>query len=308
MDLLGALTTFIRVAESGSFSAVARQSNSSHSAIMRSIDQLESHFGIRLFQRTTRRLSLTGDGGDLLAYARRLIEAADEMEGALGRQAASPSGVVRLGVPVAAMRWLVPRLPELLNRHPGLTVKLVVSDGFGDLIEEQLDVALIGWEPPESTMIARAVGTFGRLAVASPAYLERNGVPAHPRDLLHHTCIVHDRTAESARWVFYTPEGEIDVPVSGGIRADNSEAVRLAALAGYGIALLSELIVVDDIRTDRLRPVLRDFASQRLKIHLVYPSRRHLPPRVRVVIDFLAEGVRYLNAHLAEHSAETAPV
>ncbi|HUB13919.1 MAG TPA: LysR family transcriptional regulator [Acetobacteraceae bacterium] len=299
MDLLAALTTFVRVAESGSFSAVARQSGTSHSAITRLVGQLEDHFGVRLLQRTTRRLNLTEDGQDLLSYARQIIDATSEMEGALGRQRSSPTGLVRLGIPVAASAWLMPRLPGLLDRYPDLHVELVIGDRFGDLIEERLDVALAS-EAPDSSMIARTVGTFGRIPVASPVYLERHGAPAHPSDLENHTCIVHERGPDSARWRFAGPDGEHDVHVSGGIRANSSEAVRQAALAGYGIAQLSEMSVVDDVRAARLYRLLADFSPPRERIHVVYPSRRHLPPRVRVVIEFLAENVRLLTTRLAD--------
>ena len=299
MDLLAALATFVRVAETGSFSAVARERNISHTAVTRLIGQLEDRFGVRLMHRSTRRLSLTDDGQNLLGYAHQLLEMSNEMQGALGRQRSSPTGLVRLGVPVAASTWLVPRLPLLLERYPGLAVELVIADSFGDLIEERLDLALIGWEPPDSAMIARAVGTFGRIAVASPAYLERHGPPAHPGDLVRHACIVHERGGDSGRWRFNGPEGELDIQVTGGIRANNSEACRQAVLAGYGIAQLSELSVSDDVRAGRLYRLLADFAPRREPIYLVYPSRRHLAPRARAVIEYLAEGVRNLNAHLA---------
>jgi len=300
MDLLVALTTFIRVADSGSFSAVAREGHISHSAVTRVIGQLEEHFRIRLFHRTTRRLNLTEDGHDLLGYARHVLEATEEMEGALGEHRASPIGLVRLGLPVVAANLLVPRLPELLERHPGLNVELMIRDSFGDLMEERLDVALIGATPPDSSAIARVVGTYGRIAVASPAYLERHGAPSHPTDLATHTCILHERGPDSARWQFNGPDGRIEVRVSGALRANNAEAVRRAVLTGYGIALMTDLQVIDDIRTKRLYHLLAEFAPPREKIYLVYPSRHHLAPRVRVVIDFLAMVAQPLESYRAD--------
>ena len=301
MDLLGALDTFIRIVETGSFSAVARESRSSHSAVTRLVGQLEEHFGVRLFHRTTRRLNLTEDGQDLLGYARSLIDAAKEMEGVLGRQRSSPTGLVRVGLPVAASMLLVPRLPEMLNRYPGLAIELVVGDRFGDLVEERLDVALLGGSPPDNSLVGRAVGSFGRIAVAGPSYLERYGAPAHPTDLARHTCILHEYGPDSGRWVFTGRDGAaIEVHVSGPVRANNSEVVHRATLGGHGIALLSELQVADDIRAARLYRLLPDFPTERVPIHLVYPSRRHLAPRVRVVIDFLAEHTRRVTARMAE--------
>lgn len=300
MDLLGALSTFSRVAETGSFSAVARERNISHTAVTRLIGQLEEHFGARLLQRSTRHLNLTEDGQNVLGYARQLLETADEMQGALGRQSASPTGLVRVGLPVAASRWVMPRLPRMLERYPGLAVELVVADGFGDLIEERLDLALTGWAPQDSSTIARVVGSFGRVAVASGPYLERRGSPAHPSDLANHTCILHELGPDSARWNFQGPEGEIEVQVSGAIRANSSEACRQAALADYGVAQLSEMTVADDVRAGRLYRVLTEFAPPRQSIYLVYPSRRHLAPRVRAVIEFMADGVRQMNAYLSD--------
>lgn len=297
MDLLNALTTFIRVADNGSFSAVARQNRISHSAVTRLIGQLEEHFSIRLFYRTTRRLNLTEDGHDLLGYARHVLEATEEMEGALGQHRASPTGLVRLGLPVIAANLLVPRLPELLERHPGLNVELVIRDSFSDLLEERLDVALVGATPPDSSVIARALGTYGLIAVASPAYLERRGAPLHPTELATHSCILHERGSDSTRWRFDGPEGGIDVRVSGAIRANNSEAVRRAVLAGCGIAQMIDIQVIDDVRSGRLYCLLADFAPSRKNVYLIYPSRRHLAPRVRVVIDFLATSVHQVASY-----------
>ena len=165
MDLLRALETFVRVVETGSFSAVARETGTSHSAATRLIGQLEDHFGVRLFHRTTRKLSLTEDGQDLLIHARALIETTQEMEETLGRQRNSPTGLVRVGVPPAVATLLVPQLPALFQRYPGLSVELVVAERFGDLIEERLDLALQPGQPGDSSLIARTIGTFGRVLV-----------------------------------------------------------------------------------------------------------------------------------------------
>lgn len=303
MDLLAALTTFIHVAESGSFSAVARQNHVSHSAVTRVIGQLEEHFRIRLFNRTTRHLSLTEDGHNLLGYARHVLEATEEMESALGRQRASATGLVRVGLPVVAANQFVPRLPELLEQHPGLNVEFVIRDNFGDLIEERLDLALTGIPPPDSSAIARVVGSFGRIAVASPAYLERHGAPSHPTELAEHNCILHERGPDSTRWHFSGPEGAIEVRVTGSFRANNSEAVRRAVLCGCGIAHMSDMQVIDDVRTARLYLVLARFAPPREQIYIIYPSRKYLAPRVRIMIDFMTASVHELERALADVKA-----
>ena len=300
MDLLAALGTFTRIAEAGSFSAVARESGSSHSAVTRLIGQLEEHFGVRLFHRTTRRLSLTEDGQDLLGYARNLLEAAEQMEGALGRQRSSPTGLVRVGTPVGATFWLVARIPELLERYPGLEIELITGDQVSNMIDDRLDVAIVGQEPRDTSLISRVVGTFGRILVASPTYLEKHGAPSTPQDLTGHACIIHDIGPDSARWRFGPPEKPVEVQVSGGFRANNSGVVQRAALAGIGIARISELQVADDLRAGRLYRLLPDFLPEQFSVYLVYPSRRHVPPRVRVTIDFLVEQARRLFARLDE--------
>lgn len=300
MDLLHALETFVRVAETGSFSAVGRETGASHSAVTRLIGQLEAHFGIRLFHRTTRRLSLTEDGQDLLGQARHLLEVADDLQGSLGRNRMSPAGLVRVGVSVGAAMMLVPRLRGLFARYPELAVELVVRDRFGDMIEERLDVALQLGQPGDASLVARAVATFGRVTVAAPAYLERHGAPATPADLANHACIIHETPPDSATWHFSGPQGRVTVRVDGPLRANNSEVARHAVLAGYGIALLPEQLVLDDIRAARLYRLLQDYPSERQQGFVVYPSRRHLPLRTRVVIDFLVEQVKLVEARLAE--------
>src|ERR1700728_4378840 len=220
MDLLRALGTFVRVVETGSFAAVARETGTSHSAATRLISQMEDHFGVRLFHRTTRRLSLTEDGQDLLNHARHLLETTQEMEEALGRQRTSPTGLVRIGISPAVATVLVRQLPKMFERYPGLSVELVVGDRFGDLIEERLDLALLRGQPADSSLVARAIGTFGRGLVAAPTYLERRGAPGSPADLAQHSCVIHENGVDSTNWRFTGPDGPVDVVVSGPFRTD----------------------------------------------------------------------------------------
>ena len=188
MDLLGALGVLVRVVETGSFSAVARERELSQAAVARQVSQLEEHFGVRLFHRTTRKLSLTDDGEMLLGLARPVLDSVDELEAALGRQSASPVGLVRVGVTVAASRFLAQRLPTLLADHPGLKVELVVGDRLGDMIEERLDLAMRIGEITDASLVARRSGTAVRVAAAAPSYIKRHGKPSSPAELANHTC------------------------------------------------------------------------------------------------------------------------
>jgi DNA-binding transcriptional LysR family regulator len=300
MDLIGALTVFSRIAETGSFSAVARETNASQSAVTRMVGQLEAHFGVRLFHRTTRRLSLTEDGQDLLGHARHLIEVAEGMEGALGRHRTSPTGLVRIGVTTAGAALLGPRLFGLLKQFPGLAVELVVRDQFGDMIEERLDVALQVGQPSDSSLMARAAGAFGRTLVAAPIYLERRGAPSKPADLTEHTCIIHEFGPDSAVWRFEGPDGPEQVHVTTQFHANNAEVVHRAVLAGHGVSMVPEALIVDDIRAARLYRLLPKYKSSRAPAFVLYPSRRHLAPRTRVVIDFLIEQVSQAAARLEQ--------
>jgi DNA-binding transcriptional LysR family regulator len=303
MDLIAALRAFVRVTETGSFSAVARETHVSQSAVTRQVAQLEQHFEVRLFHRTTRRLSLTDDGQVLLTHARQLVEAADEMETVLGRQSGTPRGLVRLGTSVAGGLFLATRLPVLLARYPGLAVELVMRDQHSDMVEERLDLAFRSGDIADASLVARRAGNLGRAVVAAPVYLERNGAPSAPQDLVSHTCLIHDAAPEPDMWHFTGPEGTVSIRVSGAFIANDSEAVRRAARAGHGIALLPEIQLIDDLRAGRLFRLMEDYESQRLPVHIVYPSRRNLAPRTRVVMDFLVQQTREIAA-LLEQGAE----
>jgi DNA-binding transcriptional LysR family regulator len=299
MDLIGALTVFSRIAETGSFSAVARETHASQSSVTRLVDQLEAHFGVRLFHRTTRRLSLTEDGQDLLGHAHHLLEVAQGMEGALGRQRTSPTGLVRIGLTTAGATLVGPRLFGLLKQYPGLEIELVVRDQLGDMIEERLDVAIQVGQPSDSSLMARAAGGFGRTLVAAPIYLERRGAPSKPADLTEHTCIIHEYGPDSAVWRFEGPDGPEQIHVTSAFRANNAEVVHRAVLAGHGVSLVPEALIVDDIRAVRLYRLLPKYKFERRPTYVLYPSRRHLAPRTRVVIDFLVEQINQASARLA---------
>lgn len=298
MDLINGLHTFIRVVETGSFSAVAREINASQSAVTRQVAQLEEHFGVRLLHRTTRKLSLTDDGQDLVTRARHLLEEAEDLEDTFGKNNGTPTGLVRIGIPVGAAILLVADFTAMLRRHPGLAVEMVVSEHPDDLVGERLDVALRFGQSPDTSLVSRALATMGSAPVAAPAYLEKYGAPEHPSDLLKHTCIIQDMGPDSTHWTFFGADGPTEVAIASAFRSNNSLVVRQAALAGYGIALLGDPITLTEIRAGRLYRLLPDYTVRRRQAFLVYPSRRHLAQRTRVVIDFLIEEFRQLDIRL----------
>lgn len=300
MDLIAGLHTFIRVVETGSFSGVARESNSSQSAVTRQVAQLEEHFGVRLFHRTTRKLSLTDEGQALVGRAKHLLEEAERLEDTFGKNGGSPTGLVRIGMPVGAAILLVPDFTALMRKHPGLMVEVIVMEQPDDLVAERLDLALRFGQSADTSLVSRAVATLQSAPVAAPAYLERYGAPEHPSELAKHTCIIHDMGPDSTHWIFGGPHGSVDVEVTSAFRSNNSLVVRQAALAGYGIALLGDPLTIQDIRAGRLYRLLPDYTARKRQAFIVYPSRRHLAQRTRLVIDFLVEEFRLLETRLRD--------
>jgi DNA-binding transcriptional LysR family regulator len=305
MDLLGTLKVLVRVTETGSFSAVARERNLTQAAVAKQVAQLEETFGVRLFHRTTRKLSLTDDGRTLLELARPVLDGVEIIEASLGRQSASPVGLVRVGVTGTASHFLAERLPSLLADNQGLKVELVESDRFGDMVEDRLDLALRIGETTDASLVQRCCGMFPRVVVATASYIDRCGKPATPADLVSHTCIVHDVGPDSDVWTFVTPEGPKGFRVSGGFLANSARTVHTAARGGYGIAFLGLLEVLDDLQSGALVRLLSEFPAPLLPISLVYSSRRHLAPRTRLVLEFVLEQTRQALALIGAASHET---
>ena len=300
MDLLRSLTAFLRTVETGSFAAVARETRESHSAVTRRIAQLEDHFGVRLLHRTTRSLSLTDDGQALVGTARQMLDLERAMVDQLGGQHGQPKGVVRLGCTVSMSVFLIPRLPVLMQRFDALSLELMVSDQPMNVIESRLDLAIRFGPIDESSLVMRALFQGHRIAVAAPDYLARRGEPRAPGELHRHSCLTH--VDMGREWQFVGPHGPVSQPVDGRLRTNNMEVLHTAVLGGQGIALLPELRVYDDIRSGRLRHLLADYRTPHTPGFLVYPSRRHLSSRTRVVIDFLLEQVRDIDGLLAPAS------
>jgi DNA-binding transcriptional LysR family regulator len=286
MDRLEAMRTFVRVVESGGFSSVARELGTTQPTVSKAVARLEDALGTRLLNRTTRRLGLTDDGARFLEAARRALAAVEE---AMTGPDEAPHGRLRVAIPVAFGRLQVlPRLRRFMDRHPGLELDLVLSDGFVDLVGEGVDLAVRVGLLPDSGLVARRIGTTERVTVGSPDYFARFPEPLTPGDLERHDCVVYTGLATGHVWHFEGPGGPLSVPVRGRLRANNSEAVREAVLAGLGIAVVPVWLLSREIDAGSARIVLRDFAPRPLPIHAVWPARRHLPAKVRAFADFLA--------------------
>jgi DNA-binding transcriptional LysR family regulator len=288
-DTLALFQTFIRVVEAGSFTAVATERNTSQPTISRQIATLEEHLGCLLFQRTTRSLTMTDDGRVFYEHARRTIEAAAEAESVVGRRRGRPSGKLRISSSVVFGRLhIIPRLPRFMARYPDIDVDLLMNDGFSDLVEEGIDLSIRVGVIADTSLIARRIGTTRRTLVATPDYLARRGVPKTPDDLQHHDCIVYSRLATGENWNFTGPDGPITMPITGRFHVNNTEGVRAAILEGLGIGYVPVWHFADrEIESGKLTVLLKDFEPPAQPISAVYPSRRFLALKVRVMIDFL---------------------
>jgi DNA-binding transcriptional LysR family regulator len=291
--LLEHIRTFVRTAETGSFTAVAAEQGQSQPTISRQIATLEEHLGVRLMQRTTRALTLTEEGRNYLAHARGLLDAVEEAALSV-RPDAAVRGVLRIAAPLAFARLhLMPRMAAFLADHPDLRTDWVLGDRPVDLVEEGVDLAIRIGRVTDQGLIARRIGQMRRVTVARPDYFARAGRPMHPRDLVQHDCIVYTGLSTVDEWHFVDPAGApIAVRVSGRVRVSASEGMRSALLEGLGIAVCPTWLFTDEIDTGVVERVLHAFEPAALPIQAVYPSRRLVPPRVRAFVDYLAAEFR----------------
>ncbi|MBY0612542.1 MAG: LysR family transcriptional regulator [Beijerinckiaceae bacterium] len=291
IEFLAACRTFSRVVEAGSFTAVAREQNTTQPTISRQIAMLEAHLGCRLFHRTTRALTLTDDGHVFYDHARRMADTASEAENAVGRRKGRPSGTLRLACAAVMGRLhILPRLPKFLDAYPDVAVDVVLGDAFIDLVEERIDLAIRVGELMDPNLVARRIGTTRRRLLATPGYLARFGAPDSPADLKKHDCVIYGGLTTGATWRFSNAKATLDVQVRGRVRVNTTEGLRSAILSGVGIGVAPSWHFVDkEIETGRLVALLPDFEPSPHPIHAVYASRRFVSPAVRAMIDFLAD-------------------
>lgn len=291
MDIVGALRTFLRVAETGSFSAAAHDLKLTQPAVSRQISVLETHLGVRLFHRSTTALALTSEGERTIPLAQRVVEAVETLD-ELADPAGTVSGKVRLSLPAPLGLFMSERLGALLDLHPGLEVELLFCEEPSDLVGEGIDVEVRLGSVNDAGLIGRRIGWTTAFLVAAPAYLEKRRAPGTPGDLKQHDCICYRRGGDSHAWLFSNGADEVIVRTVPRLIVGNAIAVHRAALAGSGVAILSHILALPDIESGRLVNLMPDFPPARLPINLVYPSRRNLPLRVRTVIDCLVAAVR----------------
>lgn len=291
----GEMEVFVRVVEQGGFSAAARRSRLTPSAVSKLVARLERRLGVRLLNRSTRRLQLTPEGAAFYARAVRILDeiAAAEQEAAAG---AAPRGRLRVNTSVHfGMAYLLPLLPVFLERHPEMSVDVALTDTVVDLMEERADVAIRVGPMRDSGLVARKLGESRNIVVAAPAYIARHGLPRSPQDLERHNRLRFCFTRMVEGWPFRDGTGGIvTVPPDGNALVSDGEAIKALALSGLGLVRVSEFQVRAEVAQGLLVPVLEDLNPGDLsEVHAVYVGGAGpLSARVRAFVDFLAEHVR----------------
>jgi DNA-binding transcriptional LysR family regulator len=291
MDGLSGLIAFVRTADLGSFVAAGRVLGLSASAVGKSVTKLEHQLGVRLFQRSTRSIRLTEEGRLFHERCRRILDELDDARAALARAMEVPRGRLRLSAPIVSYHLLLPVLPDFVARYPEIELDIDFNDRIVDMIEEGVDVAIRSGDLPDSRLMARALRPFQLLLCASPAYLERHGVPEHPRDLDRHLAI-RFRFPNSGKlqdWPLTLPPGEPELRTRTIITCNNMEALRGATVRGLGIGCMPDFLAHEPLASGELRALLVDHIDGPAQFHLLWPSNRHLSPKVRVMVDFLGE-------------------
>jgi DNA-binding transcriptional LysR family regulator len=291
MEDLSAMAVFARVVEMESFSGAARDLGLSKSAVSKRVGRLEDRMGLRLLNRTTRRLSLTEAGAAFYQGCRRVVAEAEAAERAVTRLASAPRGRLKINAPMSfGVRHLAPALPDFMARYPELTVDLALNDRLVDLVEEGFDVAVRVARLEDSSLIARRLAANRLVLCAAPSYLRAHGAPRAVEDLKGHECLLYSYLAAGDVWRLCGPGGERRQRVTGRLRINNGDALLAVALGGLGVALLPCFICGEDMRAGRLIRVLPEWSGPAdTAIAAVYPASRNLSPKVRVFVDFLAE-------------------
>lgn len=293
MDKFLELRSFVEVVNAGSFVGAADRLGTSKAAVSRHVAELEARLGVRLLHRTTRKLSLTPEGEVFHARARELLAGLEEAEAEVTSRSREAVGLLRISVPVSfGILHLAPAWGPFRAAHPRLALEVGLSDRLSDLAEEGLDVAIRIARLASSSLVSRQLATTRMVLCASPGYLLRAGRPRQPADLAQHAVIAYSYWSERDEWEFDGPEGTVKVRTQPWLRTNNGDVCRAAALQHQGVILQPSFIVGTDLQAGTLVEVLPDYRSLTLGIHAVYQSRKHLTPKVRALVDFLAEWFR----------------
>lgn len=304
MDRMSSITTFVKIAEAGGFAAAARKLGVSPSTVTTQIQDLEDRLGVRLLNRSTRKVSLTEIGKAYYERCIHILADIDDADSAVQAMRAKPHGMLRLNVSLSIPVLLSPVIAEFTSRYPDVKLSMVMSDCMVDLVEEGIDLAITTMPVPNSNLIMRRIGAVRLLVCGSPGYFAQHGVPRTPNDLISHNCLKYTFSSWGNEWRFKSPEGQRAVHVTGNMEANSVNALKLAAALGQGLIMAPEFLATEEIKSGKLVAVLTEFASPELPIHAVYPHRQHLSTNVRSFLDLLAKRCRGGDWEAANGDAE----
>jgi DNA-binding transcriptional LysR family regulator len=287
---IATLETFVAVVETGSLSRAAEKLETTAGAVSRRLTGLEERLGLRLLNRTTRKIRLTEAGEHYYRDVRGILLALTEAEDRASHLSDAPKGTLRVAAPLSfGVRALAPLLPDFMERYPGLQLTLDLDDRMVDILATGADIALRIGPLHDSSLVARRIAVLERVFCAAPAYLERRGEPKAPAELALHACLHYSNVSFKEEWTLVSESDAEVVEVSGPLCANNGDLLREAALGGLGIVSLPEFIVAEDLNAGRLRRVLSGYRTRPLSLSALWPSRQFVPAKVRVFADFLAE-------------------
>jgi DNA-binding transcriptional LysR family regulator len=291
MDRLKAMASFVRIADAGSLTAAARGLETSLPTVVRALAALEKQLGVRLFNRTTRRLALTDEGRRYLEHCRPILAAVDEAERALATDMSAPTGALRVTAPVLfGQLHVAPAVTRFLQRHRQVRLELVLLDRMVDLLDEGFDTGIRIGALEDSSLVARQIGTVRRMAVASPVFLRRHGTPKHPRELQALECV--RMSGSGANWSFHDDGKLLSVPVQGSLRCNHVAAAIDACVAGLGCGVFMSYQVGALVQQGHLKVLLEAFEPAPRPVSVVVPQARLLPARTRVFVDWMRRELR----------------
>lgn len=292
MESLGSLDIFVRVGESRSFTAVGQQLGISASAVSKAIARLEDRLGTRLFHRSTRTVTLTPEGISFLERCRRILCELEQAQDELALSQRSPRGKLRVSLPSVGLLFM-PHFAQFNHQYPDIALDIDCTDRLVDVIEEGFDAVIRTGEPKDSRLTARKLGTYRRTMVGSPAYLETHGVPQNPEDLIQHRCLLY-RYPSSGKldvWPLSRNGEKVFPELSNSMVTNTLEPLLCFAESGLGIACLPDIAIRRQLKTRTLIPVLDDFNGDSTTLRVLWPSSKHLSPKLRAFIDYITESL-----------------
>ena len=307
MDRMTSIATFVKIAEAGGFAAAARKLGVSPSTVTAQIQDLEDRLGVRLLNRSTRKVSLTEIGKAYYDRCMHILADMEEADSAVHAMHAKPTGVLHLNVSITIPFFVAPIIAEFTALYPDVNVNMMMSDRMVDLVEERIDLAITTLPMADSNLIMRRVGSVRLAVYGSPDYFARRGVPRGPNDLAHHNCLKYTFSSWGSEWRFKSPDGPHSIQISGNMETNSINALKQAAALGQGLILVPDYLVADEVKSGRLVAVLTAFCSPRLPINAIYPHRQHLSTNVRSFLDLVTRHVHRADPEAAPGQPEVPP-